>query len=112
MEIYKVHTLLRRLGVNATYKGFFLTAAAVWLCTTKQSSLLLVTKDLYPKVAQMYGTNWRAVERNIRTVSALAWEKNPALLQRLAGTALAQRPNASYFLAILSASLLDGSAGL
>ncbi|MCI8849168.1 MAG: sporulation protein [Oscillibacter sp.] len=112
MEIYKVHTLLRRLGANATYKGFFLTAAAVWLCTTKQSSLLLVTKDLYPKVAQMYGTNWRAVERNIRTVSALAWEKNPALLQRLAGTALAQRPNASYFLAILSVSLLDGSAGL
>ncbi len=109
MEIQEIYTLLRRLGVNATYKGFFLTADAVLLCVNHQSNLQLVTKNLYPQVARKYGTNWRAVERNIRTTSAIAWKKNPELLQRLAGTALTQRPNASYFLAILSASLLDGS---
>lgn len=108
LELDQVYTLLRRLGINATYKGFFLTADAVRLCAQRQDCLLLLTKELYPAVARQYGTNWRTVERNIRTVAAAAWEKNPELLSQLAGAPLDRRPTAGRFLAILSGSLLDG----
>ena len=61
--------LLYSLGVTANYKGFLHTTYAVSLCMERQDRLLLVTKWLYPDVARRYGTNWKAVERNIRTVS-------------------------------------------
>ena len=59
--------LLYQLGISANYKGFLHTAYAVSLCVEQQDRLLLVTKWLYPDVARKYGTNWKAVERNIRT---------------------------------------------
>ena len=59
--------LLYQLGISANYKGFLHTAYAVSLCVEQQDRLLLVTKWLYPDVARKYGTNWKAVERNIFT---------------------------------------------
>ena len=58
--------MLCRLGATANYRGFSYTAYAVLLCVQQQDRLLLVTKWLYPDVAKRYGTNWKAVERNIR----------------------------------------------
>ena len=79
--------LLYRLGVTANLKGFFHVTHAVHLCAEQQDRLMLVTKLLYPDIARKYGTNWRAVERNIRTASTMAWRRNRPLLE-----ALAQRP--------------------
>lgn len=62
-----IYDLLYRLGVTANYTGFFHTACAVSLCAKQPDRLLLVTKRLYPEVARQYRTNWKAVERNIRT---------------------------------------------
>ena len=76
--------LLYSLGVTANYKGFLHTTYAVSLCMERQDRLLLVTKWLYPDVARRYGTNWKAVERNIRTVSRIAWIRNRVLLESLA----------------------------
>lgn len=77
------------------------TAHAVTLCMQQQERLLLVTKWLYPDVAKHYGTNWRAVERNIRTASAIAWERNRPLLEALAQRRLKRRPRSTEFLALL-----------
>ena len=82
------YDLLHQLGVSSNYKGFFHTAHAVTLCMQQQERLLLVTKWLYPEVAKNYGTNWRAVERNIRTASAISWERNRPLLEANAQTRL------------------------
>ncbi|MCI8397876.1 MAG: sporulation protein [Oscillibacter sp.] len=105
-----VYALLRRLGIGANYKGFFPTADAVWLCVQSEDNLTLVTKRLYPEIARKYKTSWGAVERNIRTVAEVVWERNPVLLSKLAGFSLAQRPSATQFLDILTASLLRGSS--
>ena len=69
-EIYR---LLYRLGITANYAGFFHLAHALRLCAEKPDRLLLVTKLVYPEVAKAYRTNWKAVERNIRTVTTAAW---------------------------------------
>ena len=95
------YDLLHQLGVSANYKGFFHAAHAVILCMQQKERLLLVTKWLYPDVARHYGTNWRAVERNIRTASAIAWERNRPLLEALAQRHLERCPCSTEFLALL-----------
>ena len=97
----QVFDLLYRLGVTANY-----TAEAVAMCVERPDRLLMVTKCLYPDVAKRYETNWKAVERNIRTVIAIVWDKNRVLLEQLACGPLDEKPKTAQFLAILSASVL------
>ena len=104
----RVYGVLYRLGVTAKYAGFFQTSFAIELAMGQPESLQLVTKWLYPAVARRYNTNWRCVERNIRTVSELAWRRNRALLEELAQRPLPVRPTATEFLAILAAHTADG----
>lgn len=102
-EIVQIRGLLHELGVTSNYTGYFHASHAVLLCAQEPERLLLVTKWVYPDVAKRYHTNWRSVERNIRTVSQLAWETNRSVLERMARHALPNRPSAGVFLAILSA---------
>lgn len=100
-----IDNLLYSLGVTANYTGFFYTAYAVSLCVEQPEKLLLVTKWIYPEVAKRYRTNWKAVERNIRTVSSVIWRENRPLLEQLAHRPLEQKPRNAQLLAILAASL-------
>lgn len=108
-RLCQAYDLLHRLGVTANYKGFSYTAYAAALCAERPDLLLLVTKSLYPKVAKQYGTNWRAVERNIRTVAAVAWRRNPALLDRMAERLLDERPPSAQFLSLITTDLRRGT---
>jgi len=103
--IADIHDLLHRLGITATYKGFFHISYAVLLSIENMERLLLVTKWLYPEVAKQYHTTPSCVERNIRTVTAVAWSYNPELLQELARCQLTRKPTASQFISILASSL-------
>ena len=103
-----IYDLLYRLGATANYTGFFHTAYAVSLCVEQPDRLLLVTKWLYPEVAKQYGTNWKAVERNIRTVSCIIWREGRPLLEELAHRHLEQKPRNAQMLAILASSLDTG----
>lgn len=94
--------LLFRLGVTPNYKAYNQIITAVSLVLKNTGVLLFMTKQLYPEVAQEHGTNWRAVERNIRHASERAWQCNPALLSRLAGYSLAGPPTSSQLIAILT----------
>lgn len=106
-----VYDLLYHLGVTANYTGFCQTALAVRLCMVQPERLLLVTKWVYPDVARQYKTNWRAVERNIRTVNGIVWEQNRLYLEELTGRELMSRPSNAQLLAVLSYSLLSQRAG-
>lgn len=98
--------LLCQLGIYPNYKGFFYTAYAVSLCIEQPDRLLLVTKWLYLDVAKKYGTNCKAVERNIRTVSAIAWKRNRPLLEFLAKRHLDRHLCPSEFLALIFHAVL------
>ena len=104
-----IYDLLYRLGATANYTGFFHMAYAVWLCVEQPDRLLLVTKWLYPEVAKQYKTNWKAVERNIRTVNCIIWREGRPLLGELAHRHLEQKPRNAQMLAILVSSLDTGS---
>lgn len=94
--------LLIRLGVTPNYVGFHQLNFAVELAQQQPEPLLLVTKQIYPTVAKEYSTTWKAVERNIRSIIAIAWDRNPELLQELAGYPLTSKPKAAQFIAILA----------
>lgn len=98
----EIRALLHSLGVTENYAGFPCTVCAVQLSIADPGRLRLITKLIYPDVARQCRTTSQRVERNIRTVSATAWENNRPLLTRLAGYTLDRRPNNSRFLAILA----------
>lgn len=94
--------ILNRLGITSNYIGFRQTLLAVELVRQDPDLIFLVTKGLYPAVAKEYQTSWKAVERNIRSVVSMAWERNPELIQRLAGYSMDEKPKAAQFIAILA----------
>lgn len=103
----EIYDLLYSLGVTANYTGFFQVASAIELCAEHPERLLLVTKWVYPDVATQYKTNWKAVERNLRTAGRIAWEQRRFVLEHLAGHALPHKPCNAQLLSILSHSLLS-----
>ncbi|MEJ8728492.1 sporulation initiation factor Spo0A C-terminal domain-containing protein [Flintibacter sp. HCN-6482] len=54
----------------------------------------------------MRRTNWKAVERNIRTASTIAWKRNQPLLESLAKRHLDRRSCSTEFLALLFHTVL------
>lgn len=104
-DIAPIYNLLYRLGITANYTGFFYASFAAYLVLQQPERLLFVTKWLYPEVAKHYGTTWNCVERNIRTISDIAWNNNRTLLEEWAHRPLTAVPKASQFVAILSSSI-------
>lgn len=93
--------LLHELGLSDSRVGFRCITAAVEIALADPRALTMVTKYLYPQTAQRCKTNWKAVERNIRTSIRIVWSKNPHKLQQLTGCPISSRPTAAHFIAIL-----------
>lgn len=103
-----INDLLYSLGLTANYTGFFHMSYAVLLCVEQPERLLLVTKWLYPEVAKLYKTNWKVVERNIRTAGDVIWRENQFLLEEMAHRKLERKPRNAQLLAILVSSVDAG----
>ena len=106
----EIYDLLYNLGLTATRTHFFHASFAVYLAVQDPVRLLLVTKWLYPDVAKHYATNWKAVERNIRTAVTVVWRQNPRGLSQLAGYELQKKPTPTQFLNILANAIADDQA--
>lgn len=97
-----IYDVLYNLGAIANYVGFFHTSYAIFLSVEEPDRLRLITKWLYPDVAKHYGTNWKAVERNIRSTVSSIWRGHSGELSKLAGFPLQDKPSNTLFLEILS----------
>ena len=80
---YEIALVLQELGITPNYTGYFQTAEAVGLCVKEPERLTLITKLVYAEVGKKYAVKWTTVERNIRTVAAMAWERSPLLMEEL-----------------------------
>ena len=67
-----VHSMLRALGFSSKHFGYRCLVEAI--CSIAEEPNQLYTKELYPKVGESLGCNWRQVERDIRTAIDSAWE--------------------------------------
>lgn len=102
----EICSLLTSLGITSNYYGYYYISQAIQLTASGMENLLLVTKRLYPHIAQIYNTSSKNVERNIRHSVDIAWRTNPALLCELAGHQLKYKPTSGEFLAILSSKII------
>lgn len=100
----EIYDMLYNLGITAKYKGFYQTAYAIELCMEQPERLLSLTKRLYPEVAGRFGTNWKAVERNMRTVGSIIWQNRRLQLEKLAQAPLTEKPCTAKLLSILACS--------
>lgn len=101
-----VQHLLRSLGASPGYAGYVPATQALLFILEDETLLTSLTTRLYPKVAESCGISLPTVERNIRTLISVIWEKNPFLFQIIAGYGMTARPSVGDFLAILSTYLI------
>lgn len=98
----KASTLIWRLGIRGTYKGCSQLDYAVATALENKEYLGSVTKLLYPEVAREFRTTPANIERNLRTVVAVCWERgNRALLEQIASNRLFDKPTTKDFINIL-----------
>ncbi len=98
--------LLFRLGAGPHYQGYRYTLYALLLIQRNEECLTATSKLLYPDIALHYHTTCNVVERNIRTISEVAWKMNADALREMAGYPLSKRPSVTHFLSILYHYLL------
>lgn len=106
VSVQDIEHLLRVLGASPVYAGFTPAVTALEFILADQRLLTSLTTRLYPKVAESCGIALPCVERNIRTLIGIIWEKNQFLFQIVAGYGLTARPSVGDFLAILSTYLM------
>ena len=80
---------------------------ALEIAVQEPNSLDMVTKWLYPETAKRCGTNWKAVERNIRTAIRCTWKTSRHTLEQMVGHSLDIVPKPAQFLAILAQGISD-----
>ena len=98
----KVYGLIRRLGANSKYKGYFFVAEAVKISMGDQYKPLRITKDIYPYLARKYRSTPTNIEHDIRTMVNVCWEGNKKLLDEIAGYPLEYKPTNSEFIAMIA----------
>lgn len=102
----RIEYILYSMGLTPNYKGYQQLILALRIVMEEPDSLRVATKQLYPAVAIRCGTNWKAVERNIRGMIKIAWETAPEKLKELSGCPLEKRPKPTQFLAFFAHYLL------
>lgn len=99
MEASKpVLDILRPLGLTSKYIGVVQLSMAVQLLLENPERIFAVKDGLYSVIAERFSVQWKTVERNIRTITQLAWEKHPDRLTALMGYPLSKRPTTSEFI--------------
>lgn len=92
------HKLLRRLGANGGFLGFYYTASAIDIVMESQE-YIYQCKWLYNRVAELYHTTPFCVERNIRTVIDYIWDYgNRTFLKELIPYPVGKKPKNAQFL--------------
>lgn len=102
MRAEEIQHLIHSLGINTTYHGYRYLCYAVELAVEDEDYLLCISKWLYPAIAAKYETTINSVERNIRTVITICWERgNRKLLNKISAYPLSSKPSTGEFIDIL-----------
>lgn len=98
----EIEHLIRSLGIGATYRGYKYLCYAISLCLENEDYLLGISKLLYPTIANTFQATSGSVERDLRTVISVCWERgNRTLLNDISLYPLESKPTTGEFLDIL-----------
>ena len=102
METRIIMQDLRSLGIGRRYLGYRSVITAVRMVVGNENLLVSIKHGVLLPLAQEQNCDWRAIERNIRTVIHRAWCVNREYLGELAGYPMHQEPTVTEFIEILS----------
>ena len=102
MNTRQIRELLYNLGIGRHYLGHNITVDAIQLILRDKDSLLHVKDGVLIPIAVQRKCDWRAVERNIRTVIHRAWMLNRPLVEHMALYPLDHEPTVTEFLDIIA----------
>ena len=93
-----ISEILSDLGIGRKYLGRKYLEHGIETTLQDEDSFFYVTKNLYPALADHFGTDWSCVERDMRTAIQAAWKKNRPRLEELADCTLARAPKTMDFI--------------
>ena len=100
--------LLRRLGANSSYVGFYYVTYGVSQKIHKPELITFITKVLYAEIAIKYQTTVGCVERDMRTVINTIWQHgNRELLEIIFERNLTRKPRNGEFIDALSNYIIN-----
>lgn len=83
---YEVTKIMLELGVPAHLRGYHYLREAICLSIENMELVGSITKLLYPEIAKRYHTTNEKVERAIRSVIEIGWERgNTELFEEIFG---------------------------
>ena len=101
-----VTDIIHEIGVPAHIKGYQYLREAIILTINDMDMINAVTKALYPQVAKKFNTTPSRVERAIRHVIEVAWDRGDVeTLQRFFGYTVSEmkgKPTNSEFIAMIA----------
>ena len=106
----RVTAVIHEIGVPAHIKGYQYLREAILIAVEDMDVINAVTKVLYPKVAERFGTTPSRVERAIRHAIEVAWDRGDLeVLQRYFGYTVSNtkgKPTNSEFIAMIADRLV------
>lgn len=92
--------ILRKCHVNSMYKGYHYIQDAVEIVAAKneESENVRMMKDVYPVIAEKYGTSPANIEAAIRSAVEKCWKSNREYVQEILGYSTTKCPSNSEFL--------------
>ena len=101
-----VTNIIHEIGVPAHIKGYQYLRSAIIIAVGDMDILNSITKQLYPTIAEMYGTTASRVERAIRHAIEVAWNRGRVeTINDLFGYTVSARkgkPTNSEFVALIA----------
>ena len=97
----KTKDLIKILGIMPKVKGYYYINDAIEMIREHGDTPILITKDIYPRIAIKYNTSTQCVEHAIRTSINRAWINNRKVINRIAGYPLHFKPSNKEFLLML-----------
>ncbi len=102
----KVSSLLHDLGIPSHVRGYQYIREGVMMLYAEDGMATLVTKELYPKIANKYQTTSSRVERAIRHAIEISWSRGDIkLMENLFGNSIdfdRSRPTNAEFLTTIA----------
>ena len=105
----RVRRELAKLGIPKKYLGEKYLVMALEMLEEEPTKLCCVSKMLYIDIASRFKTTPAAVERNIRTLATVVWEKAERdQLWKLAGRVLKRKQTNTEFIDMMVAKCVEG----
>ncbi len=101
--INRIRSELLRLHIPGNVRGFDYLTHALLEVVPNPRQIMLITKNLYPYIARVFGVSCASVERANRTAISICWKsRGREVLDQMACHHLAERPTAAEFIVIVA----------